>query len=280
MPATPRTRGPVLITGCSSGIGRATALRLAAAGYVVWATARNPDALADLADAGCVVRPLDVTDDASAAAVITELEQTHGAVGALLNNAGYGEYGPVEEVSVDRWRRQFETNVFGVVRMCQLVLPRMRESGAGRIINISSMGGRMTLPGGGAYHSSKYALESLTDALRFEVRGFGVAVSLIEPGPVTSEFVTEAATSEVSEGPYAGFAAAVAARNAEAYASSRGVSSADDIAAVVTRVLEARRPRARYLVGATARALVGAHAVLPDSAWDGMLRTQLPTPKR
>lgn len=269
---------PVLITGCSSGIGRATALRLAAAGRTVWATARRVDTLAELEAAGCQIRALDVTDDLSAQSVVNEIVDAHGAVGALVNNAGYGEYGPIEEVSVDQWRRQFETNVFGVVRMTQQVLPSMRAAKNGRIITISSMGGRMTLPGGGAYHSSKYAVESLSDALRFEVRGFGVAVSLIEPGPVTSDFVHEATATNVTEGPYAEFSRVVAERNAGAYAATRGVNSADDIAAVVQRSLDSARPRSRYLIGSTARSLVGARAFLGDRGWDALLRSQFPTP--
>lgn len=275
---TTRHALPVLITGCSTGIGRATALRLVRSGCTVWATARNVDSLAELADAGCTVRALDVTDERSAAAVVDEIDETFGSVGALVNNAGYGEYGPVEAVRIDHWRRQFETNVFGTVRMTQLVLPGMRRAGWGRIVNVSSMGGRATLPGGGAYHASKYAVEAMSDALRFEVRGFGIRVSLIEPGPVASEFVTEATTPPVTDGPYAGFAAAVAGVNARAYGSSRGTDSADDIAAVIQRALRARSPRPRYLVGSTARLLVTAHALLPTRLWDAFLRTQFPTP--
>lgn len=269
---------PILITGCSTGIGKATAQRLRRSGRTVWATARNVDTLAELEGEGCTVRALDVTDDASARAVVDEIVAVHGRVGALINNAGYGEYGPVEEVSIERWRRQFETNVFGVVRLSQLVLPSMRAARAGRILMVSSMGGRMTLPGGGAYHASKYAVESLSDALRFEVRGFGVAVSLIEPGPVVSDFVTEATTPGATEGPYAEFSSTVAEKNAAAYASSRGTSTPDDIAAVIQRALDARSPRARYLIGSTARGLVGAHNILGDSGWDALLRSQFPTP--
>ena len=274
----PRSSLPILITGCSTGIGRATALHLARRGRIVWATARNVDSLAELSDAGCTVRALDVTDEASSTAVIDEIEDAHGSVGALVNNAGYGEYGPVEAVTIDQWRRQFETNLFGTVRMSQLVLPGMRRAGCGRIVNVSSMGGRATLPGGGAYHASKYALEAMSDALRFEVRGFGIRVSLVEPGPVSSEFVTEATTPPVADGPYARFAAAVAGVNARAYGASRGTNTADDIAKVIERALEARSPRPRYLVGSTARLLVVAHSVLPTRVWDAFLRTQFPTP--
>jgi NAD(P)-dependent dehydrogenase (short-subunit alcohol dehydrogenase family) len=236
------------------------------------------ETLDELEAAGCVIRPLDVTEDESARAVVEEITDAHGAVGALVNNAGYGEYGPVEEVSIERWRRQFETNVFGVVRMCQLVLPGMREAGRGRIITVSSMGGRMTLPGGGAYHASKYAVESLSDALRFEVRGFGVRVSLIEPGPVTTDFVEEAATPSGAEGAYAAFGEAVARSNAAAYGAGRGASSPQDIARVIEQALSSARPRARYLIGATARGLVTARGALGARGFDAVLRTQLPTP--
>lgn len=175
--------GPVLITGCSTGIGRATAEQLVRAGYTVYATARRPETLADLAAAGAVTLALDVTDEESMTSAVRLVEKEHGQVGTLINNAGYGAYGPVEEVSLDEARREFETNVFGLGRMCQLVLPAMRTAGSGRIINISSMGGRVTFPAGGWYHASKYAVEALSDALRVEVASFGVQVVLVEPGP-------------------------------------------------------------------------------------------------
>lgn len=269
---------PILITGCSTGIGRATALHLVSQGRTVWATARKVDTLAELAAAGCSVRALDVTDDASSTTVVQEIVDTHGSVGGLINNAGYGEYGPVESVSIERWQKQFETNVFGVVRMSQLVLPSMRAAGRGRILMVSSMGGRMTLPGGGAYHASKYAVESLSDALRFEAHGFGVRVSLIEPGPVTSDFVAEAIAPGATDGPYAEFARVVAERNAAAYSGSRGTNTPEDVASVIARSLASASPRARYLIGSTARNLVYSRALLGSRGWDRLLRTQLPTP--
>ena len=161
----------VLITGCSSGIGRATAERLARGGRKVYATARRLESIADLAATGCETLALDVTDEASMQAAVAEVERREGAVGALVNNAGYSESGAIEETPIERVRAQFETNVFGLSRMCQLVLPGMRRAGAGRIVNIGSMGGRLTFPGGGYYHATKHALEALSDALRFEVEG-------------------------------------------------------------------------------------------------------------
>lgn len=275
----------VLITGCSSGIGRATALRLVKAGYTVYATARRVESIRELQQAGCRTLALDVTDDASMTAAVRAIEAEHGAVDVLVNNAGYSESGPVEEVSGERLRRQFETNVFGVHRLIQLVLPGMRARGFGKIVNLSSMGGRLTFPGGGAYHASKHALEALSDALRFEVKGFGIDVVLIEPGLIRTGF-SEAAVGGMSEalakpGPYEAFNQAVARATKEAY--EKGVFSKlgggpDDVARAIERALRARRPRARYTVTASAKALLVQRALMPDWAWDAFLRTQFPRP--
>src|SRR5437764_10491306 len=198
----------VLITGCSSGIGRATAERLARGGHTVYATARRPESIADLEQAGCRTLALDVTGEASMSAAVRAVEEAEGAVGVLVNNAGYSQSGAVESVSMEAVRAQFETNVFGLVRMCQLVLPGMRRQGWGRIVNISSMGGRLVFPGGGFYHGTKHAVEALSDALRFEVAGFGVAVVIVEPGLIITEFGNTAAGSlaeSEADGPYAHF---------------------------------------------------------------------------
>jgi short-subunit dehydrogenase len=278
-PTIPPT-SPVLVTGCSSGIGRAIAQALLHGPHPVWATARKVETLADLAAAGARVLPLDVTDEASMAAAVREVEGTHGPLGGLVNNAGYGEYGPVEEVPIDAVRRQFETNVFGLLRLTQLVLPGMRAAGRGRIVTISSMGGRMTLPGGGVYHASKYAVEALSDALRFETRGFGIAVSVVAPGPVRTAFADAATAVPDGVGPYAAFRRGVAVRNAAAYhdPKARGTLVPEDVAEVVVTVLESSRPKARYPVGFVSREVVGARRVLPTSVWDAMLRRQYPTP--
>ena len=203
---------PVLITGCSTGIGRATAERLADEGYNVHATARRPESIADLAEKGCKTHALDVTDEQSMESAVAEVEKD-GPVGGLVNNAGYSQSGAIETIPMESVRRQFETNVFGLMRMCQLVLPGMRSAGSGRIVNLSSMGGKLTFPGGGVYHATKHAVEALSDALRFEVRGFGIDVAIIEPGLIVTDFGETAAGSldEVEEhGPYAKFNAEVA----------------------------------------------------------------------
>src|SRR3954449_8354846 len=202
----------VLITGCSSGIGHATAERLAAAGWTVYATARKPETLADLEGRGCRTLALDVTDEASMQAAVAAVEGEHGAVGALVNNAGYSQSGAIETVPMEKVRSQFETNVFGLVRLCQLVLPGMRRARAGKIVNLSSMGGRLVFPGGGFYHATKYAVEAISDALRFELRGFGIDVVVVEPGLIRTAFgeVAVQGIEDVSDGPYADFNARVA----------------------------------------------------------------------
>jgi NAD(P)-dependent dehydrogenase (short-subunit alcohol dehydrogenase family) len=271
----------VLITGCSTGIGRATAERLAKRGLTVYATARRLESIADLGERGCRTLALDVTDEGSMAAAVATVEQAEGAVGALVNNAGYSQSGAVESVPLDSVRAQFETNVFGLLRMCQLVLPGMRRQRHGRIVNVSSMGGKLTFPGGGIYHATKHAVEALSDAMRFEVKGFGVDVSIIEPGLIKTQFA-EAAVGSIAheEGPYAKFNNAVAASTAGAYDGPLGKlgGGPDAVAKAIERAISARRPRTRYPVTLSARLLLTQHALLPDRVWDAMVSTSFPRP--
>lgn len=175
-----------LVTGCSTGIGRASALALQRAGFTTYATVRGPKTIPELEAAGCEVVGLDVTDETQRVQTVQTIRFEQDGIDVLVNNAGYAEYGPVEEIALDRWRREFETNLFGAVRLTQLVLPGMRERGRGRIINMSSMGGRMAFPLGGPYHGSKFALEAVSDVLRVEVAPFGIDVVVIEPGLVNT----------------------------------------------------------------------------------------------
>jgi NAD(P)-dependent dehydrogenase (short-subunit alcohol dehydrogenase family) len=267
--------GPILITGCSSGIGAATAKRLGERGHLVYATARRPETLADAAAAGCRTLALDVTDEASMQAAVDAVVGEHGRVGALVNNAGYGEYGAVEDVSIDRVRKQFETNVFGLARMCQLVLPSMRAAGKGRIVNIGSMGGRMTFPYGGFYHATKHAVEALSDALRFEVAPFGVQVVLFEPGLIATEFGSTVSqtlgdTTDVAS-PYAERAASMDKMIGDMYANRMMSVGPGAVAKVIERALTTRRPHARYVVPAMTRGLIGVRQVLPGKAWDAVM---------
>jgi NADP-dependent 3-hydroxy acid dehydrogenase YdfG len=273
----------VLITGCSSGIGHATAERLAADGWKVYATARRPETISDLADRGCETLGLDVTDEASMASAVDAVTAAEGAVGVLINNAGYSQSGAVETVPLDQVRRQFETNVFGLIRMCQLVLPAMREQHYGKIVNIGSMGGRLTFPGGGVYHATKYAVEALSDALRFEVRGFGVDVILVEPGLITTNFA-EAANATVEtpdDGPYARFNKHVTKLTASAYTGPLAKLGAgpEAVADTIAGALKSNRPKARYPVTLSAHLTIAQRRFTPDRVWDLMMRTQYPTPK-
>src|ERR687893_2853255 len=249
-----RASRAVLITGCSTGIGRATAERLVSRGWRVYATARDVGKISPLADRGCELLPLDVTDEGSMQAAVREVERREGAVGVLVNNAGYSQSGAVEEVPMEKVRRQFETNVFGLARMCQLVLPGMRRQGFGRIVNLSSMGGRLTFPGGGYYHATKHAVEAISDALRFEVRGFGVEVVVIEPGLIRTGFA-DTATGSIDGPdeyhPYADFEEAVVRVTAENYERgpfSRLGGGPESVAEAIETAISARNPRSRYVV--------------------------------
>jgi NAD(P)-dependent dehydrogenase (short-subunit alcohol dehydrogenase family) len=277
----------VLITGCSSGIGWATAERLAKSGRTVYATARNVEAIAPLEAHGCRLLPLDVTDEESMRSAVEEVERVEGAVGVLINNAGYSQSGAIEEVPMEKVRRQFETNVFGLVRMCQLVLPGMRAQGFGRIVNLSSMGGKLTFPGAGIYHASKHAVEALSDALRFEVRGFGVEVVVIEPGLIRTGFADTAVGSmgkeASSSGPYAGFDAGVARTTRENYERgplARLGGGPEAVAETIERAISAGPPRTRYTLTPSAKLLISARRLLPDRTWDGLLRFFYPQPGR
>jgi NAD(P)-dependent dehydrogenase (short-subunit alcohol dehydrogenase family) len=273
----------VLITGCSTGIGRSTAEHLARCGHTVYATARRPDSIEDLRTAGCKTLALDVNDGESMRAAVAAVEEAEGSVGALVNNAGYSQSGALETVGLDDVRRQFETNVFGLLHMCQLVLPGMRRQGAGRIINVSSMGGKLTFPGGGIYHATKYAVEAISDAMRFEVQGFGVHVVLIEPGLIKTNFA-ETAVGSVSheDGPYAEFNTAVSAATAGAYEGPLGRlgGGPEAVAKAIEKAITAKRPRARYPVTASARILMTQRKLLPDRAWDAVVATSFPRPGR
>jgi NAD(P)-dependent dehydrogenase (short-subunit alcohol dehydrogenase family) len=269
--------GPILITGCSSGIGAATAQRLAKQGHVVYATARRPDTLAASAAAGCRTLALDVTDDASMQAAVEAIVAEHGRVGALVNNAGYGEYGAVEDVAIDRVRRQFETNVIGLSRMCQLVLPSMRAAGTGRIVNVGSMGGRMTFPFGGYYHATKHAVEALSDALRYEVAPFGVRVSLIEPGPIQTEFLNTIGEtmhqSTSADSPYYASAHAFDKVYRRVYETPLLWAKPATVARTIERAITSAHPLSRYVIARRVRFGLAARMLVPGRAWDALMRT-------
>jgi len=277
----------VLVTGCSSGIGEATAARLAAGGWTVYATARRPETLAALEAKGCKPLALDVLDEESMKTAVATVEDAEGAVGVLINNAGFSQSGAVESVPDERVRAQFDTNVFGPLALTRMVLPGMRRQGWGKIVNISSMGGELVFPGGGLYHATKYALEALSDALRFEVKGFGIDVILIQPGLIKTGFSAVAAreidAATTDDSPYADFNRAVAEASVSAYEKgplSKLAGPPEAVAEAIEKALNAGRPKARYKVTPSARVLMGLSAVLPDKGWDAMLKSSFPQPKK
>ena len=274
----------VLITGCSTGIGRATAEHLADRGWTVYATARRPESIEDLKAAGCETLACDVTDEASMNACVEAVEDAEGAVGALVNNAGYSQSGAIETVPMESVRRQFETNVFGLIRMCQLVLPGMRRQRSGRIVNISSIGGKLTFPGGGIYHATKHAVEGLSDVLRFEVKGFGIDVIVIEPGLIKTGFADAAVGSMADtahDGPYGEFNTAVGQATAGAYDGglARLGGGPETVARKIERAITARRPKTRYKVTPSAGLTLGMRGVMTDRMWDRFVGTQFPRPR-
>ncbi|MFE0423370.1 SDR family NAD(P)-dependent oxidoreductase [Streptomyces sp. NPDC058953] len=271
-------RRTVLITGCSSGVGRAVALAAVRRGFTTVATSRDVGAMRELADAGCVVRRLDVTDATARRELVGELTDVYGAVDALVNNAGYGELGPCEEVPLERWAVQFATNVFGPVGLIQLVLPGMRARGRGRIVNVGSMAGELVLPVGAAYHGSKYALEGVSESLRLEVRRFGVRVSVVQPGAIDTRWGENVPELKAyTNGPYGDTVAEMTRQMAERL--PKGVPPGK-VAAAVLRAVTARRPRARYRVGPDAHVLLALRRALSANVWERCVHTKFPSLRR
>lgn len=262
-----------LVTGASSGIGQDTARKLQALGCTVYGAARRTDRLQALAADGIRPLPMDVTDDASMSAGVDRILAETGRIDVLVNNAGYGSFGAVEDVPMDEARRQFEVNVFGLARLTQLVAPHMRAQGSGTIINISSMGGRLTTPLGGWYHATKYAVEALSDALRMELRPFGIDVVVVEPGGIRTEWYAIAADhleATASGSAYADQIRAVAG-TMRSESNQQRYSPPAVIARTVGRIVTARRPRTRCAVGFMARPLIAARRILTDRAFDRLI---------
>ena len=259
-----------LVTGASSGIGEATARKLHALGFTVYGAARRADRMEKLAADGIRPIAMDVTDEESARAGVDRILAESGRIDVLVNNAGYGSYGALEDVPLSEARYQFEVNVFGAARLIQLVLPGMRAQRSGTIVNISSMGGKIYTPLGGWYHGTKFALEALSDCLRLEVKRFGIDVVVIEPGGIRTEWGGIAADNlrKVSgSGPYANQAEAMA-KSMDSELADRRSSPPTVIADAIAKAVTARRPRTRYLVGFAAKPLVTLRRLLPDRAFD------------
>ena len=263
-----------LITGASTGIGKAAAELFAQAGYTVYAAARNMDKLKAMETDSIRPVALDVTDDASMQACVQTVLETEGQIDVLVNNAGYGSHGAVEDVPMDEAHRQFEVNVFGLARMTQLVLPSMRERRSGRIINIASMAGRVWTPFAAWYHASKHAVEGLSASMRLELKPFGIDVVVIEPGAIKTPWGGIAAQHLLDasqNGAYAKRAEAAAARLTKFY-QSRGLTRPETIARCILKAAQARRPRTRYLLGFGAKPLVYIQKIFGDRVYDALIK--------
>jgi len=263
-----------LVTGASSGIGEATARRLLADGYKVFVAARRVDRMANLASLGATLLPLDLTDDASIVAAVATIKTAAGRLDVLVNNAGYGSYGALEDVPLDEARRQFEVNVFGLARLCQLVLPMMRAQKSGKIVNVTSIGGKIWEPLGSWYHATKYAVEGLSDCLRVEVGRLGIDVVVIEPGAIRTEWAgiaREGLLQMSGNGAYAEQTKRHARMLATADTSNLA-SPPEVVAKTILRAVSARRPKTRYATGGGARTILFLNKILSDRMFDRLIR--------
>jgi NAD(P)-dependent dehydrogenase (short-subunit alcohol dehydrogenase family) len=261
-----------LITGASSGIGNAIASSLIQEGYVVYAAARRTDRMADLKANGAHLLSLDLTDDASITNAIKHIVDTSGRIDALINNAGYGAYGALEDVPMKEGRRQFEVNVFGLARLIQLVLPTMRAQGSGRIVNVTSIGGKIHEPMGSWYHATKFAVEGLSDCLRMELAPFGIDVVVIEPGAIATEWGPIARRSLMATsgtGPYRAQAETTEAMMAGAEDSN--AAPPEVVVRAISSALSAKKPKTRYVVGGGAKPLIFLRWLLSDRAFDRLM---------
>ena len=266
----------ILITGASSGIGFETAKVLAKQGHIVYGTSRNIDRVEKIKDFGAIGLSLDVTDDESSKKCLEEIIKREEKIDVLINNAGFGSYGPIEMVSLDKAREEFEVNVYGIIRMTKLVIPYMRNQRSGRIINISSAGGRVTTYLGGWYHASKYAVEVLSDSLRMELKNFGIKVSIIEPGGVKSNWGIITADNLIQSSknsPYEDISNKIAGLYKDLYGgNSKLLTKPEVVAKKISKAVNKKHPKTRYLFGFGAKPMVFMHWLLPNKWFDYIMR--------
>ncbi|MCB9680579.1 MAG: SDR family NAD(P)-dependent oxidoreductase [Alphaproteobacteria bacterium] len=255
MVANPSSSRVALVTGASAGIGKSIVRRLLAQGWTVYGAARRTAQMEDLVAQGAHALAMDVTDEASMAAGVDAILAAEGRIDALVNNAGYGSYGALEDVPLDEARRQFEVNVFGAMRLTQLVLPTMRAARRGHVVNITSMGGEIWMPIGGWYHATKHALEVLSDVLRMEVAPFGIHVVVVQPGSIETEWSGISADNlekTASGTVYTRWVAPMV----RLLRAERGRAHPDVVAQAVSAAVSTDRPRRRYATPFDAKALV------------------------
>ena len=264
----------ILLTGASSGIGYDTAVALAKQGHKVYAAARRVERMEPLREWGVVPIQMDVTDEASMRQGVQALLDREGRIDVLINNAGYGYFGAVENVPIEDARNQLEVNIFGLARLCQLVLPTMREQHSGRIVNSASVAGKSVIYYGGWYHVSKYAVEALSDALRIEMQPFGIDVVIIEPGAIKTNWGIIAADhlAETSKDTAYAETGAMMAQNLRGMYESSSISDPSVVRKAICRAVNVRRPRTRYRIGRLSSTMVFFHGLLPARWWDGIVR--------
>ena len=268
----------ILITGASSGMGKETALKLIREGHVVYGAARRVEQMEDLKKAGGHALKMDVTDDSQLQAGVEQIIREQGRIDVLINNAGYGLYGAVEDTNLKDVRRQFDVNFFGLARLTQLVLPHMRGQGSGRIINISSMGGRIYTPLGAFYHATKHALEGWSDSLRLELKDKGIDVVVIQPGIIATEFgdvMTQPMLERSGAGPYAKLAQAVAKTTKASYDKPNAASPPSVISNLISKAVSAPKPKTRYAAGKLAKPLMWMRKFLGDRVFDRAVMSQV-----
>jgi NAD(P)-dependent dehydrogenase (short-subunit alcohol dehydrogenase family) len=261
----------VLVTGASSGIGLETARLLAQKGYTVYGAARRIERMSELKAAGVNLLAIDVTDDASMVKGVNDILQKENRIDVLVNNAGYGSYGALEDVPISEGRYQFEVNIFGLARLTQLVLPHMRKQGWGRIINISSIGGRIGEPHGAWYHATKFAVEGLSDSLRMELKEFGIDVVVIQPGAIVTQWATIATENMLKTSGNTAYKALVQKHAKMFSTADKNGSPPIVIARTIAKAVEARRPRTRYAAGAMAKPILFARKILSDRMFDRVM---------
>ncbi len=264
----------VLITGASSGIGEATARKLLEEGYIVYAAARRVENMRNLEKLGAVVLKMDVSIEDDIVAGVERVTKEHGGVDILINNAGFGLFGAMEDTPLDEARYQFEVNLFGAARLTQLVLPYMREKGAGKIVNVSSIGGRIYTPLGSWYHATKHALEGWSDCLRFELKQFGIDVIVIQPGAIRTEF------GDVAFGPamersgntaYSRFTMGMQAMREKSESDQSLGSPPSVIADTIHKAIRAKHPKTRYIAGKYAKPLLLIRRLISDRMYDRIM---------
>lgn len=268
----------ILITGASSGMGKETALNLIKNDYIVYGAARRVEQMQDLVQVGGHALSLDVTSEEQIVAGVKQIINEQGKIDVLINNAGYGLYGAVEDIKIEDARRQFEVNIFGLARMTQEVLPHMRANKSGKIINISSMGGKMYTPLGAWYHATKHALEGWSDCLRLEVKQFGIDVVIIEPGIIATEFgnvLTEPLMKTSGNGPYKKIAESVVKATNDLYVKKNAASPPSVISKVILKAIQANKPKTRYVAGKMAKLLMFVRKYFGDRIFDKALMSQV-----